>query len=214
MSPRPSKIIRRENSGIGSLRWRAKREGDEPPAKTRSLTLERVTGTVGKITGTEEYMASPPILDLSRLSTENVAVTKEEILALNAQRDEFEQVDRLILLDLEEGLAVGIKTQRSDEFWTRGHIPGRPIMPGVLMIEMAAQISSVMYHLKFETGGKKFFGFGGVNQVKFRGSVEPGNDLLMVVRAKTLRSRIAIFEAQGFVDGRMVFEGEVTGIVI
>jgi len=173
-----------------------------------------MTGTVGEIVGTEEYMASPPILDPSTLLTENVAVTKAEILALNAQRDEFEQVDRLILLDLEKGLAVGIKTQRPDEFWTRGHIPGRPIMPGVLMIEMAAQISSVMYHLKFETGGKKFFGFGGVNHVKFRGSVEPGNDLLMVVRAKTLRSRIAIFEAQGFVDGKMVFEGEVTGIVI
>lgn len=159
-------------------------------------------------------MASQPIVDPASISVENVAVTKEEILALNAQRDEFEQVDRLISLDLEEGLAVGIKRQRSDEFWTRGHIPGRPIMPGVLMIEMAAQISSVIYHLKFETGGKKFFGFGGVNQVKFRGSVEPGDDLIMVVRAKALRSRMAVFEAQGFVGGKMVFEGEVTGIVI
>lgn len=159
-------------------------------------------------------MASQPILDPATFVTENVAVSKEEILELNAQRDEFEQLDRLISIDLEEGLAVGIKTQRSDEFWTRGHIPGRPIMPGVLMIEMAAQISSVIYHLKFETGGKKFFGFGGVNNVKFRGSVEPGCDLLMVVKAKKLRSRMAIFESQGFVDGKMVFEGEVTGIVI
>ncbi len=176
--------------------------------------MERMTGMVRQIIGSELFMASPPILDPATLLAENVAVSKEEILALNAQRDEFEQVDRLILIDLEKGLAVGIKTQRPDEFWTRGHIPGRPIMPGVLMIEMAAQISSVMYHLKFETGGKKFFGFGGVNHVKFRGSVEPGDDLLMVVRAKSLRSRIAIFEAQGFVDGKMVFEGEVTGIVI
>lgn len=87
-------------------------------------------------------------------------------------------------------------------------------MPGVLMIEMAAQISSVIYHLKFNTGGKKFFGFGGVNKVKFRGSVAPGCDFLMIVKAKTLRSRIAVFESQGFVDGKMVFEGEVTGIVI
>ncbi|MDF1740882.1 MAG: beta-hydroxyacyl-ACP dehydratase [Verrucomicrobiales bacterium] len=159
-------------------------------------------------------MASQPILDLTTINPEDVAVTKDEILALNAQRDEFEQVDKLISIDLEEGLAVGIKTQKSDEFWTRGHIPGRPIMPGVLMIEMAAQISSVIYHLKFETNGTKFFGFGGVNNVKFRGSVEPGADLIMVVKAKKLRSRMAIFEAQGFVDGTMVFEGEVTGIVI
>ena len=159
-------------------------------------------------------MASPPILDPSSIDLAQVAVTKEEILALNAQRDEFEQVDRLISLDLEAGLAVGIKSQRPDEFWTRGHIPGRPLMPGVLMIEMAAQISSAIYHLKFQTGGKKFFGFGGVNLVKFRGTVEPGQDLIMVVRAKALKSRMAIFEAQGFVDGRLVFEGEVTGIVI
>ncbi len=159
-------------------------------------------------------MASQPILDLATVDHDKVAVSKEEILELNAQRDEFEQVDRLISLDLEEGLAVGIKRQTPEEFWTRGHIPGRPIMPGVLMIEMAAQISSVIYHLKFNTGGKKFFGFGGVNKVKFRGSVEPGCDLVMIVKAKTLRSRIAVFEAQGFVDSKMVFEGEVTGIVI
>ena len=158
-------------------------------------------------------MASQPILDPSTVNIDSVAVSKEEILELNAQRDEFEQLDRLISIDLEEGLAVGIKKQRAEEFWTRGHIPGRPIMPGVLMIEMAAQICSVMYHLKFNTGGKKFFGFGGVNKVKFRGGVKPGCDLLMVVRAKTLRSRIAVFESQGFVDGKMVFEGEVTGIV-
>ncbi len=159
-------------------------------------------------------MASQPILDLATINLDDEAVSKEKILELNAQRDEFEQLDRLISLDLEQGLAVGVKKQTADEFWTRGHIPGRPIMPGVLMIEMAAQISSVIYHLKFETGGKKFFGFGGVNHVKFRGSVEPGCDLIMVVRAKALRSRMAIFEAQGFVDGKMVFEGEVTGIVI
>jgi 3-hydroxyacyl-[acyl-carrier-protein] dehydratase len=159
-------------------------------------------------------MASLPIIDPATIDTTNEAVSKEEILALNAQRDEFEQVDRLISLDLEEGLAVGIKTQTPDEFWTRGHIPGRPLMPGVLMIEMAAQISSVVYHRKFNTAGKKFFGFGGVDKVKFRGSVEPGNDLLMIVKAKALRSRMAIFEAQGFVDGKMVFEGEVTGLVL
>ncbi len=159
-------------------------------------------------------MASQPILDLATINLDEVAVSKEEILNLNAQRDEFEQLDRVISIDLELGLAVGIKKQTPGEFWTRGHIPGRPIMPGVLMIEMAAQLSSVMYHLKFNTAGKKFFGFGGVNNVKFRGSVEPGCDFLMIARAKKLRSRIAVFETQGFVDGKMVFEGDVTGIVV
>lgn len=159
-------------------------------------------------------MASAPLLDPASIDLSSTAVTKEEILALNAQRDEFEQVDRLVSLDIDQGLAVGIKTQRPDEFWTRGHIPGRPIMPGVMMIEMAAQISSVIYHRKFETGGKVFFGFGGVNAVKFRGAVEPGDDLVMVVKAKALKSRMAIFDAQGFVNGKMVFEGEISGILL
>lgn len=173
-----------------------------------------MTGTVAEPPFPPTLMASSPILDLSTLDLTQTAVTKEEILAVNAQRDEFEQLDRLISLDLEQGLAVGIKTQRPDEFWTRGHIPGRPIMPGVLMIEMAAQISSVIYHLKFETNGKVFFGFAGVNNVKFRGGVEPGQDLIMVVKAKALRSRMAIFETQGFVEGKMIFEGEVSGVVL
>ena len=159
-------------------------------------------------------MASQPILDPATLDSSNVAFSKVEILKLNKQRDEFEQLDKLISLDVEEGLAVGFKHQSPEEFWTRGHIPGRPIMPGVLMIEMAAQISSVIFHLKFDPEGKKFFGFGGVDKVKFRGTVEPGADFLMVVRAKALRSRMAVFEAQGFVEGKMVFEGEVTGIVL
>lgn len=159
-------------------------------------------------------MASDPLIDLSTIDTNNVAVSKEDILTLNPQRDEWEQVDRIVMVDLEDGLGVGIKSQREDEFWTSGHIPGRPIMPGVLMIEMAAQISSVIYHLKFETGGKKFFGFGGVSNVKFRGTVEPGDDLVIVVKAKALRSRMAIFDTQGFVGDKLVFEGEVTGLVM
>lgn len=159
-------------------------------------------------------MASQPILDISEINIEDVAVSKEEILEMNAQRYEFEQLDKLVSLDLELGIAVGIKNQTPEEFWTRGHIPGRPLMPGVLMIEMAAQLSSVVYHKKFNTAGKKFFGFGGVNNVKFRGSVEPETDFIMVARAKKMRPRIAVFETQGFANGKMVFEGEVTGIVI
>lgn len=162
----------------------------------------------------EKRMASQPILDPATIDLEAEAVSKEEIMKLNPQRGEFEQLDKIISLDLEEGIGVGIKKQRPDEFWTAGHIPGRPIMPGVLMIEMAAQISSIVYHLKFDPEGEKFFGFAGVNNVKFRGTVEPGSDLLMIVKSKALKSRMAIFETQGFVDRKLIFEGEVSGVVM
>ena len=69
-------------------------------------------------------MASQPIVDPATIITENVAVTKDEILELNAQRDEFEQLDRLISIDLEEGLAVGIKTQKPTNSGREAIFPG------------------------------------------------------------------------------------------
>ena len=61
-------------------------------------------------------MASQPFLDLANLNLDEVAVSKEEILRLNPHREEFEQIDKLVSLDMEAGYAVGIKTQRPDEF--------------------------------------------------------------------------------------------------
>lgn len=159
-------------------------------------------------------MATPPIIDLSLIDLNKTAIPKERILVLNAQRDEFEQLDKIAYVDYENLIIVGLKKQKADEFWTRGHIPGRPIMPGVLMIEMAAQLGSVMFHEKFQTNGTKFFGFGGVNNVKFRGAVLPGQTLVMVAKATAFKSRIAIFYTQGYVDGALVFEAEVTGLIL
>ena len=159
-------------------------------------------------------MVSKAIIELSTLDLNKVVVTKEEILTLNAQRFEFEQLDKVVYLDIENCTAVGMKHQQQNEFWIRGHIPGRPIMPGVMMIEMAAQLSSVVFHKKLDTKGSVFFGFGGVNNVKFRGGVEPGQDFYMIVQSVKIRPRLAIFEAQGYVENKLVFEGEITGLVI
>ncbi|MEM9280967.1 MAG: 3-hydroxyacyl-ACP dehydratase FabZ family protein [Verrucomicrobiota bacterium] len=159
-------------------------------------------------------MASEPILNPANLDLSSVAFTNEQVLSLNRQRYEFEQLEKLILLDVEAGLAVGFKHQSPEEFWTRGHIPGRPLMPGVLMIEMAAQVSSLIFHLKSDPEGKKFFGFAGVDKVKFRGGVEPGDDLVMVVKAIRLGTRLASFQAQGYVGEKFVFEGNITGVVL
>lgn len=159
-------------------------------------------------------MATPPIIDLSTLDLNKTAISKKRILELNAQRDEFEQLDKISYVDFENLVIVGQKKQKKDEFWTRGHIPGRPIMPGVMMIEMAAQLGSIMFHEKFQTNGTKFFGFGGVNNVKFRGAVLPEQTLVMVAKAIKLSSRIAVFYTQGYVDGTLVFEAEITGLIL
>ncbi len=159
-------------------------------------------------------MPPAPILDVTSLDLAKIVVPKEEILAMNPQRHEFEQVDALVMLDLERMLAVGIKRQREDEFWVRGHIPGRPLMPGVLMIEMAAQVGSALYGKKHGGREGKFLGFGGVTDVKFRGAVLPGQTLVMVAESLVVKPRMGRFRAQGFVDGAMVFEGQLTAVVL
>jgi len=159
-------------------------------------------------------MASAPIIDVNTLNLSQVIYGKEDILKCNPQRYEFEQLDSILTMNLETGIAAGCKVQKPDEFWIRGHIPGNPLMPGVLMIEMAAQVCSIFFHKKFGNESKKFFAFGGVDKIKFRGFVRPGDTLIMVIRAINLRSRYAVYESQGFANGKMVFEGEITGVII
>jgi len=105
---------------------------------------------------------------------------------------------------------IGFKDVRDDEFWVRGHIPGRPLFPGVLMCEAAAQLCS--YYYRRYGGSNRFVGFGGMDKVKFRGQVVPGDRLILLARVIRLGTRRAVFEVQGIVDGRVVFEGVVTGM--
>ena len=122
----------------------------------------------------------------------------------------MEHLDGVVRVDLDEGLIVGYKDVRDDEFWVRGHIPGRPLLPGVIMCEAAAQLCS--YYYKEAIGLGEFLGFGGMEAVKFRQAVEPGSRLVLVAKAERVSQRRATFRCQGFVDGRMVFEGTIIGM--
>src|ERR1039458_384670 len=82
--------------------------------------------------------------------------------------------------DREAGEIVCYKDISHEEFWIRGHIPGRPLMPGVIMIEAAAQMCSLYFSLV--SAMDKFIGFGGVDEVKFRGQVVPGDKLQFACR--------------------------------
>ncbi len=157
----------------------------------------------------------PPQLfyDISTIDQSSIAATKEQIYEVNPHRFEFQQLDGIFLVDDEKEVIVGFRDIRDDEFWVRGHIPGRPLFPGVLMIEAAAQLFSyyVMTHVEHDG----FLGFGGVDEVKFRGQVVPGDRLIMVGKAKESRGKRRFVGAtQGFVNGKMVYQGTVTGMFI
>ena len=101
---------------------------------------------------------------------------------------------------------------KQDEFWVRGHIPGRPLMPGVIMIEAAAQMCSLYFSLV--SSMDKFIGFGGVDGVKFRGTVLPGDTLILQGKPLEIRPRRAVFDTIGLVGDRLVFQAQITGMPV
>jgi 3-hydroxyacyl-[acyl-carrier-protein] dehydratase len=156
---------------------------------------------------------APPLVDLTTIDLDRVAYDIEEIRKYNKQRYEMEQLTAVAHMDLDQRLIVAYKDVTEDEFWVRGHIPGRPLMPGVVMCEAAAQAASFLF-LHCMEDPPDFFGFGGLKDVKFRGTVVPGDRFVVVAKVLTFRPgrSYALCQAQAFVEDRMVFEGKIIGV--
>jgi len=155
-------------------------------------------------------MPPQPFVDIAKIDQSKIAVNKEGIYAVNPHRYEFQLLDGIFFVDHENQVVAGYRDCRSDEFWVRGHIPGRPLFPGVLMIEASAQLVSYVEMTRYP--GKGFLGFGGVSDVKFRGQVVPGDRLILVAKMVESRPRRAVGAVQGYVKYQLVFEGLITGM--
>lgn len=154
------------------------------------------------------------ILDPATLDYQHVIADAAEIRKFNPQRFEMEQLTAIIYEDLERHICAGYKDVSLDEFWVRGHMPNMPLMPGVMMLEAAAQMCSY-FSQKYDLLGADMVGFGGLEDVRFRDPVIPGDRLvLMCQMTKLRRGRIVVTKFQGFVRNSLAVEGILKGIPI
>ncbi len=157
-------------------------------------------------------LATEPFIDLSTIDLTRIAVDADEVGRLNPQAGEMRFLDHIIWMDEGCSICVGVHEVRDDEFWVEGHIPGRPLMPGVILIEAAAQASSVLF--KKRCGVSQFIGFTRCDDAVFRGQVVPGDTLYLVAKERSFTRRRFITLAQGIVDDKVVFEVQITGMLM
>ena len=157
----------------------------------------------------------PPqlLFDLSKINLNATPVfDREQIQQVNPQAYEMQQLDAIVWFDKEKRLVLGYKDITENEFWVRGHIPGRPLMPGVIMVESAAQLLS--FYVRKICGVEGFIGFAGIESAKFRSTVTIGQRLYLLGHLTSIKTRMYTAQMQGIVDGKMVFDTVVSGLLV
>lgn len=154
----------------------------------------------------------PPqyLFDISSLDLAKVLFDREQIRECNPQRGVMEMLDAIVHLDRENDRTIGYKDIREDEFWVEGHIPGRPLFPGVLMIEAAAQLAS--FYTRKVLRWEGFIGFGGVDECRFRAAVTPPCRFYLLGALIWHRHGRVCCKQQGLVNGNIVFETSIIGV--
>lgn len=157
-------------------------------------------------------MASELLFDISEMDRKAVFATREEVGGILLQTGAMRHLDWVIWANKDISRAFGIKEVRGNEFWVPGHIPGRPLLPGVIMIEAGAQLCSYMQQKK--DGDSGFLAFTRCDECSFRGQVVPGDTLYLLAQEMERNRRRFVSKTQGVVNGKLVFEATICGMRI
>ena len=144
-----------------------------------------------------------PELDISKKQLDT-----KEIMGILPHRYPFLLVDKIIDLDLEKCVIVGLKNLTMNEAFFQGHFPGSPLMPGVLMIEALAQTGGILVHLKGGTCQKTAVLLF-ISNAKFRSPVKPGDTLLLKATEIHFGSKGGKVKAEAYVGDRLACEAEL-----
>jgi 3-hydroxyacyl-[acyl-carrier-protein] dehydratase len=159
-------------------------------------------------------IAEASVLDLASIDFSNPIAGIEEIRAANPHRFEFEMLTAVVHIDTVNHIIVGYKDLTENEFWIRAHMPGFPLMPGVLMCEAAAQLCAYYYDSQKIGDPGVLLGLGGLDETRFLRQVRPGERLVMVGTGVKIHRRMTKMRVVGTVGGEKAFETLVIGVPI
>ena len=152
------------------------------------------------------------LVDPSRYDLDRPIAGIDEIRKYNQQRFEMEQLTAIVYENYDEVSCVGYKDITDKEFWVSGHMPGFALMPGVIMCEVAAQLASYFSTKQQIMAESTIMGFAGLDQIRFRGMVRPGDRLVMQAKLITVRKILITAKFLGLVNNDLVCEGIIKGV--
>lgn len=143
-----------------------------------------------------------------------VLLDADAIGRVNPHRHELKLLTAVVYADEERHIVAAYADFSANDFWVRGHFPQFPVVPGVLLCEAAAQLVN-FYTVGFKkVPTDKLMGLGGLEDVRFRGMVRPGERVVMIARGLRVSSRITKFAVAGAVSRNGKFEPAFEAVVI